>query len=278
MTDYVFHVLHNARPEYELDILTLLQDGQECTYEALLQEGQELGLTIGYQVKTERLLRDVLQPLRDLGLMERRQIQLTKQGQIVAQIASKNADLFPEIIHYLYYTTWQAHQAPENCFSWSYRTLCNYLWQQGSCVIDNTLFASLVSAEASQSFQIQSVSFSDRSVNGITIWLEALTPPAIHPQDEKSARFSRRTFCPPELLVLAVDFVYHQDRIDYGANLLLNDQRQEAICQLCLLQPGGFDRVLEYAVAQFQGLEKGLGGGWGSYLTLHQPPDLADFV
>jgi hypothetical protein len=60
--------------------------------------------------------------------------------------------------------------------------------------------------------------------------------------------------------------------------LLLNDQRREAICQLCLLETSSFDRVLEYAVAQFEGLEKGLGGGWGSYLTLHRSPDLTDFA
>lgn len=278
MTDYVFHVLHNARPKYSLDIFMLLYDGQESTYEALLQDGQELGLSIGYQVKTERLLRDILQPLRDLGLMERRQILLTDQGKVVSQIANKNTDLFPEMMHYLYYTSWQASRPEEDCFSWSYRTLCKYLWHQGSCVIDDNLFASIIVAEASQQFQIQTVSFSERSINGITVWLEALAPAVIHANDEKGSRFSRRAFCSPELFVLAIDFVYRQDDIDYGVNLLLNDQRRESICQLCLLEPSAFERVLEYAVAQFEGLEKGLGGGWGSYLTLHHPPALVDFV
>jgi hypothetical protein len=198
---HVFHVLHNARPKYELDILMLLEDGQEYTYETLLQNGRELGLTIGYQVKSESPLKSALQLLRDFGLVERRQVLLTDRGNVVAQIASKNPDLFPELVHYLYYTTWQASNPDENCFSWSYRTLCKYLWQQGSCVVDNSLFASTIVAEASQQFQIQTVSFSENSVNGIILWLEALSPPIIHTQDEKGSRFSRRTFCPPELFV-----------------------------------------------------------------------------
>lgn len=279
MADYVFHVLHNAHPEYEMDVLNLLEDGQESTYEAMLSRGQELGISIGYQVKTERQLRDVLQLLRDLDLMERRRIQLTLQGQIVAQLAYNNPDLFPEIVHYLYYSTWQSNQQTESCFSWSYRTLCNYLWKQGTTAEDKSALFSVVSSEASAKFQIQTVSFSTNSVNGILIWLESLNPPVIEYGDEESKMvFRRRTFCSPELFVLAIDFVYRENGVDYGANLLLNDTRRDEICQVCLLEPGSFDRVLDYAAAQFDFLEKGLGGGWGHYLTLLRQPELDDFV
>lgn len=279
MADYVFHVLHNARPDYELDILTLLQDGHESSYEEMLAEGRNLGLTIGYQVKTERQLKDILQLLRDLDLMERRQIKLTFKGQILANIAHNNPDLFSEIVHYLYYSTWSATAETANCFSWSYRTLSNYLWQQGTILIDKALLFSVVSSEASENFGIQTVSFSTKSVTGIMIWLESLTPSVIHYHDSNSEpTFSRRAFCSPELFTLAVDFIYQKEALDYSANLLLSEQQCDAICQVCLLEPNSFERVLDYAVAQFDYLEKGIGGGWGHYLTLRRRPELTDFA
>jgi len=279
MADYVFHVLHNARPEYEMDVLAILQDNQEPTYGNILSEGESLGLTIGSQVKTERMLKDILQPLRDLGLVERRQIKLTQLGHVWAQIAYNNPYLFPEIFHYLYYSIWNPKQEAQKCFSWSYRTLCNHLWGQGTVALDKKMLASFISVEANQRFQIRSVSFSQNSVQGVTVWLEALSPSVIRFGDDLSEEvFSRRLFCPPELFALGVDFVYQTQEIDYGVNLLLNDERRDAICQVCLLEPTSFDRVLEYAVAQFDYLEQGTGGGWGRYLTLRRAPRLEDFL
>ena len=279
MADYVFHVLHNARPNYELDALTLLEHGQESSYEAMLDEGKKLGYTIGHQVKTERQLKDVLQLLRDLDFIERRRVQLTSGGQILAQIVFKNPKLFPEIIHFFYYTTWQKHRKSENCFSWSYRRLCDYLWQQGSVALDKTELSSFISSEASERFQIPSVSFSTKSINGIIMWLEALNPSVLY-QDEMSSeyRFNRRSFCTPELLTLAIDYVYRQDALEYGSNLLLNEARRKSVCQLCLLEASNFDRVLEYATAQFDFLTSGIGGGWGQYIALSRQPTLEDFV
>jgi hypothetical protein len=221
MADYVFHVLHNARPEYEMDILMILRNGSESTHEEVFSDGESLGLLIGTRVNTERMLKDILQSLRDLDLMERRKIKLTESGQTLAQIAYSNPGLFPEIFHYLCYSAWNAERETQKCFSWSYRILCKYLWGQSNAILSNDSLASFISAEASQRFQIKSVSFSSNSVNGIIIWLEALTPPVIHCRNGQSNNktFSRRTFCPPELFVLGVDFFYQSRDIDYGVNL-----------------------------------------------------------
>jgi hypothetical protein len=279
MADYVFHVLHNARPEYEMDILAILQDGSESTYEGILSEGRSIGLLVGFQIRTERMLRDILQPLRDLDLVERRQIRLTDAGQTLAQISCTNPDLFPEIFHYLYYSAWKSDQKTQKCFSWSYRNICNHLWGQGSLALDKKGLASSLSSEASQRFEIRDVSVSTKTINGILIWLEALSPPVVEYEDGQSeGMFSRRSFCSPELFVLGVDFAYRIEGADYGTNLLLSDERRGTICQICLLEPEGFDRVLEYAVAQFDYLDRGLGGGWGHYLTLHHAPRLENFV
>ena len=135
--------------------------------------------------------------------------------------------------------------------------------------------ASEIEAQARTAFSRPDIVFSPKSIGGAMLWLAELDPPVLV---ENDTRFVRRAFCSPELLVLGVDFVYRNDEVDFGSNLLLSDERRDAICQVGLLDPEGFDRVLEYAVAQFDYLEVGLGGGWGRYLTLHRPPVLEDFV
>ena len=222
MGQYVFHVLHNARPEYEQDVVDLLSDGGTSSYDEMLQKGLELGLSIGSQVRTERMLKDILQPMRDLGFVSRQRIELTESGKTLAILSRHKPSLFPEMIHFSYYTAWN-HQTPgENCFSWSYRQLCKYLWGQGRIEIDTPAFSSVISSAAIQHFGVTQVSFSSQSVNGILNWLRALSVPVIQELDGDSV-FSRRAFCPPELFVMAVDFVYRTLEIDYGVNLLLSD-------------------------------------------------------
>jgi hypothetical protein len=135
--------------------------------------------------------------------------------------------------------------------------------------------ASEIEAQARTVFDRPDIVFSPKSVGGAMLWLAELAPPVLI---ENDTRFVRRAFCSPELLVLGIDSVYRNDQVDFGSNLLLSDERREAICQVGLLDPEGFDRVLEYAVAQFDYLEVGLGGGWGRYVALHRPPKLEDFV
>jgi hypothetical protein len=107
---------------------------------------------------------------------------------------------------------------------------------------------------------------------------KALSPPVIHYENDSKGTFIRRAFCPPELFILGVNFIYQTQEVDYGVNLLLSDKQRDAVCRVCLLEPASFERVLEYAINQFDYLEKGLGGGWGRYLTLHRAPKLEDFV
>lgn len=278
MGQYVFHVLHNARPEYVRDVIDLLSGGEESSYEDLLQTGSSLGLSIGSQVQSERMLRDILQPTRDMGFVAPRRIQLTQSGRTIAALVRYNPSLFAEMIHFAYYSTWDPQKPAENCFSWSYRQICNYLWEQVQLEIDKSVLASNTSSMAIRRFQVDRVSFSSRSVDGVLHWLKILSIPVIQEQDSTILWFSRRAFCPPELFIMAIDFVYWTREIDYGVNLLLSDENRDAICQVCLLEPERFDRVLDYTVAQFDYLHKGIGGGWGQYLALDRAPMLEEFI
>ena len=231
--------------------------------------------TLGFAIRDRQRL-EALTTARDLGLVERGQNVLTSSGKVLAQLEMDKPDLFADIVHGLQYMLWDEHRSSAYCFSWSYRRLCQMLWQSGITTPTNRRdIASEIEAQARTVFGRSDIAFSPKSIGGALLWLSELKPSVL---DEGSDEFIRRAFCPPELFVLAVDSVYLTQGVDYGANLLLSDERRDAVCQVCLLDPAGFDRVLGYAIAQFDYLEKGLGGGWGRYLTLRRGPRLEEFV
>ena len=130
-------------------------------------------------------------------------------------------------------------------------------------------------------FETRRVSFGPSSIDGILHWLRPLNPPVVvsrqvagHSQEV----FSRRAFCPPETLVLAVDYLYRVEGADYQTNLLLDAEKQATVSRLCLLEPTGFESALDWAVGQYPFLRRSSSGGWGSYVLLTRQPELGDFL
>jgi len=272
LTDqFVFHI-RNAPPGDLAAVLATLEVYPGLsTVSEIVEQAEELGFTIRDRQRLEALM-----TARDLGLVQRERNALTEEGKILTHLESDKPDLFVNVVHGLLYTLWDPRQRGDNCFSWSYRTLCQMLWQSGTMDLANRRdLASEIEAQARAAFDRPKIVFSPKSVGGALLWLSELIPPVL---DEHEARFSRRTFCPPEVFLMAIDFVYRAQKIDYGVNLLLSDEHREGICQVCLLEPERLDRVLEYAVAQFDYLHKGIGGGWGQYLVLDRAPGMEEFI
>lgn len=266
----MFHV-RNAQPGDMAALLATLDAYPDLrTIADIVEQAEELGFIV-----RDRQRLEALATARDLGLMQEKDNVLTEAGESLAQLELNKPDVFPNIVHGLYYTLWDKQQPGVNCFSWSYRTLCQMLWRgEILSVNDRGEVASQIESMASSVFGRSDIAFSPKSVGGILVWLEELDPPVL----DDEMRFTPRSFCPPELFVAAVGFVYVEQGVDYGSNLLLTDDRQDSISQVCLLDSTSFDRVLEYSVAQFDYLARGIGGGWGRYLTLDRRPTMKDFV
>ncbi len=267
----MFHI-RNAHPDDMVAILATIDAYPGLpTIGEVLRFAEELGFTIRDRQRLEALM-----TARDLGLVEPERNVLTPLGEAVRQLESQNSELFCDIIHYLHYALWDSKCPDAHCFSWTYRHLCDLLWHAGTMSLaDRRDIAAELESKARAAFGRASIALSAKSVGGALLWLMELNPSVF---DEAGNTFIRRRFCPPELFVLAVDYVYRTNNITYGTNLLIGEDRREAICQVCLLDPDGFDRVLDYAVAQCDYLEKGVGGGWGSYLVLKRQPQLEDFI
>jgi hypothetical protein len=276
MSKPTFHVRHNARPDLVQAFLELVSEYPDADDESLIAYGAAQSSYIGTTVNSAQNMREnAAQYLRDFGVLERGQNRLTVQGEWLCNILFSKPALFAELMHYFFYSTWRPSNPEQNCFSWSYATTTNLLWSQAEATVDLKRLANEVEVAASQQFADVKVSLSADSMRGVLNWLLPLKPNVIT-ETGNTRHFTRRSFCPPELFVFAVDYVYQSRNIPYESNLLIEPDIQEAICQICVLELEGFERVADYAVLQFPFLKRGMGGGWGSYLLLERAPVLQD--
>ncbi len=276
MARLLFHVRHNARPALVKEVLQILDIREPMTLDDILCTGKKLGYQIGTIVQSRQSLKEnPIQTARDLGLIDENSFSLTEMGRQMVNLLRYKPGTFNEIMHVLHYTLWKPSRETEYCFSWSYRTICDQLYEAGTTPIDQGQLVSQVSETAMERFSTNRVSFSKDSVRGVLQWLAELEPPVL---DRANKTFSRRTFCPPETFVLAVDYLYQIEDVSYQTNLLLDRSKQEVICKVCLLEPTAFDTVLEWAVEQYEFLKWGTSGGWGRYILLARKPHIQDFL
>jgi hypothetical protein len=275
MAKLMFHVRHNARPYLVKEVLQILEGNDSLTMDDILDIGKQRGFQVGTQVRSAQSLKEnPIQVSRDLGLIADTALYLTHSGQQMAKLLQCKPAVFSEVMHVLHYTLWKPVRREENCFSWSYRTACDQLWESGSIAIDRGQLVSYVSETAMEKFNTSRVSFSKDSLRGILQWLAEVEPPVL---DSKDKVFTRRTFCPPETFVLAADFLYRLEDADYQTNLLLDQDKRDAICKVCLLEPTAFDSAFDWAAGQCDFLQRGTSGGWGSYILLTRQPRIQEF-
>jgi len=276
MAKLMFHVRHNAKPVFVREVLQILGENASLTLKDVLDIGRQRGYQVGAAVQSGQSLKEnPVQTAKDLGLIADEALALTDRGQQMFRLLRYKPGVFNEIMHVLHYTLWRPDNPTEHCFSWSYHTTCDQLWVCGSTAIDRGYLVSQVSEMAMTQFETNRVSFSKDSVRGVLQWLAELEPPVL---DKENRTYTRRTFCPPETFALAVDYLYQVEGADYQTNLLLDTGKQETLCKVCLLEPTAFDAVLDWATGQYDFLQRGTSGGWGSYILLARQPQIRDFL
>ena len=215
--------------------------------------------------------------LRLLALTQGKNRALSEKGRQLVQIIAHNPSLAAEIFHLLLYTTWNENLPTEKCPSWSYRRLCDILWNSVLTRIVGEALASQLNDEIEQHFPDAQPSVGPDTIRATSVWLRQLDPPCLFENNGKLT-FERRSFCSPELLLLATDFIYRENKISYASNVLLTEGHRDDICRLCLLNEESFDTVLDLSLSQFDFLRRGVGGGWGTYLILERQPELRDLL
>jgi len=245
-----FHVRHDLHPELTQELLFLLRSLPPGQTQAQLQAAAQAR---GYKLSERKDYSKLLRSLAELGLLTspRGALTLSSAGQIVAEMAAFYPHLLPDFVHFIYYTNWEID--PTQRYSWSYKTVCDILWQTAPGTIDRVYLVSLVLQEAEQQFNLRGISFSASSVSGILKWLAALQPVCLTIQDRQKI-FHRRSYCSVELFALALSHVYQTNQDDYSFVPLSPTIRQN-ICRLCLITPEAFDEMLDQTESHFAKLQ-----------------------
>lgn len=243
-----FHVRHDLRPDFTFELLTLLHALPVGQDDLSLQDAAEMQ---GYSLRQRTDYGKMLRSLEELDLVERgRQgIVLTERGSVVAQVMLFQRDLLAELVHVMYYTSYR-HQGHKR-FSWSYQTLCDWLWDSSPCEIQRDRLVNVVSRAAQKQFGEVGISFSTQSVSGILHWVNALNPACVI---NNGTLFRLRNFCPIETFMVALQDTYELEKGE-ALSIPITEALQERVCRICLMAPESFSEMLDLAERTFDGVQ-----------------------
>lgn len=271
------HIPPEANPETVSALISLLGEDDENEFGSV-QELTEFAESQGLSSRTE-----VQFTATKLGLLDRTR-EAIRLSPIGVAFNSIKQQVRGDILHFLMYTTWSRADPLGFLPSWSYRAGCEFYWQAQSIQLTDDILNQQVQSminQADDAFsqmgfeEHQAISFSRKSLTGLLGWLDALIPPVI-----EERIFTRRSFCPPELLLLAVGYVVRDEDAVTDTDVLLSREKREAICRLCLLEPDALDQALDWMIPIFPNvIEVGTSAGfYGRFVRLHKLPTLADVV
>lgn len=198
---------------------------------------------------------------------------LTKLGKQLVDTYSTNTELFYDLMHFLFYSTYCRSKDVQRGRFWLYASVSDKLWQEAPAPTDTSVMTNRLQIESRDAFPSYNPSFSEQSVGGIFSWLQTLVPPFLLKQGTKSQLYSkRRSHCTPQLFHLATDLIYTTvEDMQYGASLAINERHIEAICKTCLLDVEQFWNMADLTQMTINGYELRR-GQWGTSIALEGSP------
>jgi hypothetical protein len=177
--EHTFHTRHDFTPELGWAAFQLLaalgEDG------ATGDELEQAARTLASPMARRSDLRKLLRSMEELGLTEHSggRLVLSEAGRALAASAGRYEPGFCAAVHCLYAWGWLwAGQEGVATPSWSYRQVCREIRAAGPLGIEPDAIVLKVAA-AGERFGAERVSFSRSSVNGVTAWLRAHSPPLV---------------------------------------------------------------------------------------------------
>jgi len=275
----VFQFRNSVSPRYIEPLLIQLQNDRWYSTTQLVHLLHKYGLNIeGTDIVSHNTL---TWSLAGLGQIEKRRegtktinmFRLTGLGKYLIDIYGTNHDLFYDLMHFMFYSTYYRLNDIRSIRFWLYANVCDTLWREAPTTVDTLSLTNRLQIESSKEFPKYDPSFSERSVVGISPWLQTLVPPFLTKQGTKSHLYSvRRNYCSPQLFHLATDMVYRViEGIPYGVAFSIDEKQIESICKVCLLNPARFWEMADLTQMTINGYDLHR-GQWGTSLTLANPP------
>lgn len=270
-----FHVEHNVKPDTITKILPIFTNGHSFTRTEIYRM-LPIGLwpQSGEKVKINYLNKNIY-VLNIFQLISKNTDQtfcITTLGRKMLDFLSHDRKLFFDIMHFLYYSTWIKDH--KQTFSWTYKQICDLIWEQNSNNIDSKKILNGVYNSASSAFNNSSMSLSSYAIEGVRNWLLALDPPLIKKENGKIIKTTERDHCSPELLLLAIDLFYTKNNIGYGTPILMTNNKKEEIAKACLVNRESISNLIDLSVNMFGHILKWQSSTWGRSLILSKKVDI----
>lgn len=273
-----FHFPIAASPDKIPVLLQVLADCEEPIFQAtVLNDLAFERSTSKNRFDEARVL--AVQDLKVITVSKEEGIQLTPSAKVI--LKKRDAVQF-DLLHYLFYAAWNQQQPTQSPRSWLYRWFCNYLWNMQNLNLNNDMKHVLTQQldnqarldfESVPGFVSEKFSLGRQSLAGLLEWLCYLQPSVLEGEE-----FHRRSACSAELFLLSLSRSYALSDATVGMDLLLSPQRRDEICQLCLLDPLQFDRMLDWVLPIYpQFVAQGTrSGSYGRFVRLHRLVNVED--
>jgi hypothetical protein len=274
------HIPHDnsAAPDTVLSLVEELSSTPDRVFETSKELQEYLMEVRGTPNRSE-----LVATARNLGILTESEhgLQITELGLALRKIRD---DTRKDLLHFLMYSGWSENSPQSFLPCWAYRHICDEYWKMGEVDLSNNFLDQQVGetiniAHATFSSlsvgEFDEIAFSRQSIHGAHNWLEAVNPQVI-----EGKTFKRRTFCPPELLMMAISHVLEAEDNVLGIDILLTPDKRERISKICLLEPDSLDRVLDWTMPIFSNLitPGTTAGFYGRFIRLSRRPTLADMV
>lgn len=179
VTQHVFHTRHDFTPEFAWAAFQLLAGiGPSGVATSQLYA---IAKTTASPLAKRVDLSKLLATMDELGLTERRleHVKLSPAGASLAGSLGQYREGFCVAVHCLYSWIWLWGGGATATPSWSYREVCRQLLDAGTAGVGADELVLRVVSAAAAVFRAEKISFSRSSVAGVTMWLEAPSPPLI---------------------------------------------------------------------------------------------------
>lgn len=199
--------------------------------------------------------------------------QISALGRYLQELYSTNTELFYDLMHYFFYSTWLISKDIRRARFWVYTEVCNELWATAPSEMDSFQLASKIQSLALETFPNYYPSLSQRSTRAGYPWFGKITPPFLKKLGTKSELTSeRRNYCTPQLFHLAINLYYIQKQLSYGTSLNVDDEIIKQVSMTCLLNPERFWEMAERTQMMIKGFEMRK-SQWGPTITLSNAPN-----
>lgn len=185
---------------------------------------------------------------------------LTDFGLKIKNILFNDIEFFWEIMHYLHYQGYRGNFEDRKLF-WSYKKSCDFIWYRNEIPKTEVISAyiqDLIEKDFPLFFSKKvGGNFNIGGVNSWKSWILTLDPKVI-----SNDIYNKRVIEKPELVLIALNFIYETKNIRFGDSIILDDLLIEDLCKVFFIEETNCKDLLSLAskVTDFIKFKETFGG------------------